>query len=116
MISSSLKRQDSTCKTKAQQDIVVSPELSPSLSLSRGSQFSSKAPVGTSSKRPAMVGTIPSRFMNQDVINDAAYFISQKLSNVSPSPPVRNRNLSAGSIPSSSTSSTTSPHLSHTPK
>ena len=116
MISSSLKRQDSTGKTKAKQDSVVSPELSLSLSSSRGSQFSSKTPTGTSAKRPAMVGSIPSRFMNQDVINDAAYFISQKLSNVSPSPPVRNRNLSAGSIPSSTTSSTTSPHLSQTPK
>ena len=116
MISPSLRRQDSSVETKAKQE--VSPDLSPSLSSGRGSQMSShsKASMNSYSKRPTMAGSIPSRFMNQDIINDAASFISQKLSNVSPSPPARNRNLSAGSIPSSTTSSTTSPHLSHTPK
>ena len=118
MISSTTRHRNSCSESNTKQDKIVSPELSPSLSSSRGSQISSqnRSTTNSSTKRPTITGSIPSRFMNQDVINDAAYFISQKLSNVTPSPPTRNRNLSAGSIPSSTTSSTTSPHLSHTPK
>lgn len=112
------KRQDRTSDPKSKLEIIASPNVSPSLSSDRALQMSShnKTSEKLCVKRPAMVGSIPSRFMSQEMIHDAASFITHTLSNISPSPPTRNRNLSAGSIPSSTTSSTTSPHLSHTPK
>ena len=123
---SKLARQDSTGKLKGKLEPIPSPHVSPSLSSGRASsQMSchSQTSQGTSSSMkkppPAVVGgNIPSRFMNQqDMVHDAASFLSQKLSNNIPSPSInRNRNLSAGSMPSSNTSSTTSPHLSHNPK
>ena len=116
--SSGFKRQDSIGDPKSKLEAIASPNVSPSLSSDRALHMSchNKTSEKLCVKRPAMVGSIPSRFMSQEMIHDAASFITQKLSNISPSPPTRNRNLSAGSIPSSTTSSTTSPHLSHTPK
>ena len=112
-------REDFIAKSKRTLETMASPTASPSLSSGRGSQISCTSQASGSSpvKKSTMVGSIPSRFMSQEMIQDAASFLTQTLSNVSSSPPTaRNRNLSAGSIPSSTTSSTTSPHLSHTPK
>ena len=110
-------RQENTFKPKTKLEPISSPNMSPSLSSGRGSQMSCHGQVSgnLNVKRPTVVGSIPSRFMNQEKVQDAASFLSQTLSNVSSSPPTRNRNFSAGSIPSSPASSTTSPYLSQAP-
>ena len=107
-------------------EAIPSPASSPSSG--RGSQMSSHShgshggglTAATSARRPTVGGSpvTPSRFLSQEKIHDAASFLTQKLSGVTSSPPTsaRNRNLSAGSIPSSTTSSTTSPHLGSGPK